>query len=185
MEDLFTNVPVLETINIIINNIYRHPTPPLLKINSNILCKILYSALLRYHFTIPMEIYTSKRMELRWGQFWGPFSATFTYQTLKKKLFNTINNPNIYLRYADDILLLLTNCTDEINITQETFQNNSILNFTQEININNKIPFLGVLIDTSNIDRFITSTYKKKLPTLNPAPSISIVNAPFVIKEQS
>ena len=32
---------------------------------------------------------------------------------------------------------------------------------TQEININNKIPFLGVLIDTNDIDWFITSTYKK------------------------
>ena len=52
--------------------------------------------------------------------------------------------------------------------TQETFQNNSVLNFTQEININNKIPFLGILIDISNIDRFITSTYKKP-PNINPS----------------
>ena len=53
----------------------------------------------------------------------------------------------------------------------QTFENNSVLHLTQEININNKIPFLGVLIDTSNIDRFITSTYKKptniNLCTLN------------------
>ena len=50
---------------------------------------------------------------------------------------------------------------------QETFQNNSVLNFSQEININNKIPFLGVLIDTSNIDWFTISTYTK--PTnINP-----------------
>ena len=55
-----------------------------------------------------------------------------------------------------------TNSTDEISIIQETFQNISILNFKQEININNKIPFLGVLIGTCNIDRFTTSTKKKK-----------------------
>ena len=77
---------------------------------------------------------------------------------LENKVFNTINKPNIYLRSDDDILLL-TNCTDEIVTIQETFQNNSVLNFTQEININNKIPLLGVLIDTINIDRFITSTH--------------------------
>ena len=41
VENLFTNVPVLETINIIINNIYHHPMLPPLKINSNILRKIL------------------------------------------------------------------------------------------------------------------------------------------------
>ena len=54
-----------------------------------------------------------------------------------------------------------------MKLTQETFQNNSVLNFTQEININNKITFLGILIDTSNIDRFITSTYKKST-NINP-----------------
>ena len=40
VENLFTNVPVLETINIIINNIYHHPMIPPLKINSNTLHKI-------------------------------------------------------------------------------------------------------------------------------------------------
>ena len=92
-----------------------------------------------------MEIYTPK--------------SYFYMSDLENKV-NTINKSNIYSRYADDILLL-TNSTDEINMIQETFQNNSVLNFSQETNINNKIPFLGVLIGTSNIDRFTTSTYKK------------------------
>ena len=35
VENLFTNVPVLETINIIINNIYHYLTLPPFKINSN------------------------------------------------------------------------------------------------------------------------------------------------------
>ena len=70
---------------------------------------------------------------------------------LENKVFNTINKPNIYLMYAVDVLLL-TNIIDEINTIQETFQNNAVLNFTQEININNKISFLSVLIDTGKID---------------------------------
>ena len=99
------------------------------------------------------------------GSFLGPIFNNFYISALENKVFNTINKPNIYLRYADNILL--TNSTYEINTIQDTFQNNSVLNFTQEININNKIPFLGVLIDTSNNDRFITFTYKK--PTnINP-----------------
>ena len=77
MENLFTNVPVLKTINIIINNISHHPTLPPPKINTNTLRKILYSAPLRYYFTIPKEIYSSKKMELQWCQFWDPFSVTF------------------------------------------------------------------------------------------------------------
>ena len=69
----------------------------------------------------------------------------FYISALENKFINTANKPNIYLRYADD-RLLPTNSTDEISTIQETFQNNSVLYSTQEININNKIPFLGVLI---------------------------------------
>ena len=84
------------------------------------------------------------------GSVLGPIFSNFYMSDLENKVFNTINKSNIYLRYADDNLFL-TNSTDEINIIQETFQNDSFLNFTQEININ-KISFLGILIDTSNID---------------------------------
>ena len=65
------------------------------------------------------------------------------------------------------IYIYIQGAEAKINTMQETFQNNFVINFTQEIKINNKIPFLGVLIDTSKIDWFITSTYKK--PTnINP-----------------
>ena len=105
------------------------------------------------------------------GSVVGPILSNF--------YMSAINKPNIYLRYADNILL--TNSTDEINTIQETFQNNSVLNFTQEINITNKIPFLGVLIDTSNIDRFTTSTYKK--PTIiNPCTLNFHSECPFCYK---
>ena len=125
-------------------------------------------------------LYIFNKMEQRWIQFWDPFFVIFTYQPLKISFFYIINKHNIYLRHADDIIL--SNSPAEINTIQETFQNNSVLNFTQEININNKIPFLGVLIDANNNDRFITSTYKKNLLTLIPAPLISKVNAPSAIK---
>ena len=94
------------------------------------------------------------------GSVLEPIFSNFYMSALENKVFNTINKPNIYLRYTDDILHL-TKSTDEINTIQKTFQNNSVLNFIQEININNNIPFLGLLMNTSNIDRFTTSTYKK------------------------
>ena len=64
---------------------------------------------------------------------------------------------NITLRYVDDILIL-TNNINEINILQDTFQKNSVLNFTHELNKNNKISFLDILIDTNNNNNFTTST---------------------------
>ena len=47
-------------------------------------------------------------------------------------------------------ILILTPDTNEINAQQDTFQKNSVLNFTHELNKNNKISFLDVLIDTNN-----------------------------------
>ena len=90
-----------------------------------------------------------------------PIFSHFYMSALENEVFNSINKHNVYLMYVD-VILLFTNSPDKINTIQETFQNNYVLNFTQEININNKISFLGVLIDTNNIDRFITSKYKKK-----------------------
>ena len=78
VENLFTNVPVLETIDIIINNIYHYPTFPHSKSTLILYAKYFYSAPLRYHFTFPMEIYTKGR-----GQFWDQFSVSFTSQSLK------------------------------------------------------------------------------------------------------
>ena len=156
VENLFTNVPVLETINIIINNIYHHLTLPPLKINSKTLRKILLLCTTFYdsHGNIYIQ-----RDGIAMGSVLAPIFGNFYMSALENKVFNTINKSNIYLRYADDILIL-TNSTYEINTIRDTFQNNSVLNVTLEINIKNKIPFLGVLIDKNKIDRFITFTYK-------------------------
>ena len=100
---------------------------------------------------------------------------------LKNEVFDSIKKKTtIYLRYIDDILILANNI-NEIYILQNTFQNNSVLNFTHELNKNNKISFLDVLIDTNNNDNFSTSTYKNPL-VITPVPSTLKVNAPSDIK---
>ena len=128
MEILFKNVPVLETIYLIINNICQHPTLPPLKINSNNLRKIL----LFFTTGVPFcdlhgNIYIQKD-GIAMGLVLESIFSNFYMSDLENKVFNTINKPNFYLRYVDSILL--TKSTDEINIIQETFQNDSVLNFT-------------------------------------------------------
>ena len=92
------------------------------------------------------------------GYVLGPIFSNFYMSDLENRIFNSIKKPSIYQRYVDDILILSNNI-NEINILQDTFQN-SVLNFTHELNKNNKISFLDVLIDTNN-NNFTTSTYKK------------------------
>ena len=70
-----------------------------------------------------------------------------------------LKKSSIYLRYVD--ILILANGTNEINI-QDTFQNNSVLNFTHELNKNNKISFLDVL-DTNNNNNNFTACYLQNL----------------------
>ena len=94
------------------------------------------------------------------GSVLGPIFSNFYLSDLENRIFNSIKKPPIYLRYVDDILIL-TNNINKINIQQDTFQNNSVLNFTHELNKYNKISFLEVLIDTNNNNNFTTSTYKK------------------------
>ena len=116
------------------------------------------------------------------GSVLGPIFSNFYMSDLENRIFNSIKNPPIYLRYVDDILIL-TNNINEINILQDTFQNNSVLNFTYELNKNNKISFLDVLIDTNNNNNFTTSTYKK--PSSNNSCTLTLkVNAPSDIKKQ-
>ena len=89
----------------------------------------------------------------------SPIFSNFYMFDLENRISNSIKNPLIYLRYVDDILILIKNI-NEINMLQNTFKKNSVLNFTHELNKNNKISFLDVLIDSNN-NNFTTSTYKK------------------------
>ena len=83
------------------------------------------------------------------GSVLGPSSSNFYMAHLENKIFNIIKKPSIYVRYVDDILVLVNN-TNELIELQQAFQKNSVLNFTYELNNNNLRAFLDVLIDTSN-----------------------------------
>ena len=66
------------------------------------------------------------------GSVLGLIFSNFYMSDLENRIFNSIKKAPVYLRYVDDILIL-TNNINEINILQDTFQNNSVLNFTHEL----------------------------------------------------
>ena len=81
---------------------------------------------------------------------------------LERALENIEERPTIYCRYIDEIFLL----SDEV--TLQSLKNEMItisgLNFTYETSINDKLPFLNVLVE-KNGGVFKTSVYRK--PTDN------------------
>ena len=88
-----------------------------------------------------------------------------------------------HLSCVNDVLIF-ANDIKEINMLQDIFQKNSVLNFTHELNKNNKISFLDALIDTNNNNNnFTASTYENPLITIR-VPSTLKVNAPSDIKKK-
>ena len=156
VENLFTNEPVNERVDIIINNIYNNPYLPPLKINPNILRKLLLTCTTEVPFHDHFGNIYVQTDGVSMGFVLSPIFSNFYMSDLENRFFNSIKKPPIYLRYVD--ILILANNINEINILQDTFQKNSVLNFTHELNKNNKISSLDVLIDTNNNNKFITST---------------------------
>ena len=96
------------------------------------------------------------------GSLLDPTISVFYKSHIENKIFKTtITKPKINVCYVDDILIA-THSYDETNNFKKNSRKNSELNFTIKLNINKKkIPFLDVLTDSTNNNKFITSPYKK------------------------
>jgi hypothetical protein len=93
----------------------------------------------------------------------GPTFANFFMAEVETRALDNIDEkPTIYCRYIDDIFLL---CNE---VTLQSLRNEMItisgLNFTYETSIDDKLPFLNVLVE-KNGDSFRTMVYRK--PTDN------------------
>ena len=94
----------------------------------------------------------------------GPTFANFYMGHLEDNIFSDpTKQPNIYARFIDDIFVQVKDSQQLANL-QNTFQQNSVLKFTYELNVNNKLPFLDLLIDNSQ-NTFKTEVYHKPTNT--------------------
>ena len=160
VESLFTNVPIDPTIEIILQNTYNHPSIPPPKIPSEILKQLLELCTREAPFKCPEGKLYVQIEGVAMGSPLGPTFANFYMGEIEKRVFeNPENKPNIYARYVDDMFVQIENET-ELNRLKQLFQDNSVLNFTYELNINSKLPFLDVLVDNSS-NRFHTTVYHK------------------------
>ena len=159
VESLFTNVPIEETIDIIIQRVYNHPTiiPP--KIPKTILKQLLQICTKESPFQCPRGNYYLQIEGVAMGSPLGPTFANFYMGNLEDNIFQNFNKPNIYARYIDDIFLEIQNEQQLLDLKQ-TFENISVLKFTYELHTQNKLPFLDVLV-TTNATNFTTTIHRK------------------------
>ena len=121
VENLFTNIPVNETIDIIINNIYNNSSLPPLEINPNIHRKLILTCTTEVPFHDHLGNIYVQMDGVTMGSVLKPIFSNFYVSDHENKIFNNIKKPPIYLRYVDDILIL-ANDINEINILRDTLQ---------------------------------------------------------------
>ena len=164
VESLFSNVPVKDTIDIIINSLYNNPAKSPPKISKNILKKLLLLCTTKALFYGPDKKLYYQIDGVSMGSCLGPTFANFYMAHLENKVLSNIDiKPTTYCRYVDDIYVVVRN-EDHLKKLQLAIQDNSVLKFTYELGVNNKLPFLDILVTSEN-RCYVTTVYTE--PTNN------------------
>ena len=160
VESLFTNVPVDETIQMILNEVYRSEKKAL-DIPEEMLKKLLICCTKEAPFRAPNGNLYKQTDGVAMGSPLGVLFANFYMGCLERRILTSCNDPPyIYTRYIDDIFVDVRD-NNHLEQLKEEFQNSSCLKFTTEININNSLPFLDILV-TALAKKFHTTVYTKK-----------------------
>ena len=156
--NLFTNVPVEETITILCNNAYRHPTlaPP--DIPEHIMAAMLRLCTSKAPFRSPRGALFYQTDGVAMGSPLGVLFAQAYMGWVESKALKD-DTPQIYCRYIDDILVEVPN-SDALHVLKSRLEAESCLTFTVEESIENQINFLDVSVNTSG-SSFTTSVFRK------------------------
>ena len=165
-ESLFTNVPLDETIDIILDNVYNHPklAPPA-DVSRSIMERLLRITTTQTPFRAPSgELYV-QHDGVSMGTPLGPTFANFYMCNLENSVFNSnpVLKPPIYCRYVDDIFIVIDNF-HQIQIIKDAFETCSILKFTYELEVKKQLPFLDTLV-IRNSQRLQTTIHTKPTDT--------------------
>ena len=145
VENLFTNVPVRETIDLIIHYAYYDPNQKPPPIDECVMKELLLTCTTETPFKHPNGNIYIQTDGVSMGSPLGPLFANFYMCHLESKVLTVDNKPMIYCRYVDDIFLM-TKDPSFIFSLKAKFQNSSVLKFTYEIETNRTINFLDVKI---------------------------------------
>ncbi|XP_068243874.1 uncharacterized protein [Palaemon carinicauda] len=89
----------------------------------------------------------------------GVLFANFYMGVVEERIFSQLECPLTYFRYIDDSFVKATS-TKAIENLRRTFEDNNVLHFTLENSVDNSLPFLDVLISSTN-EGFQTTVYTK------------------------
>ena len=159
--NLFTNVPVERTIDILIEYAYhtQDMAPP--EIPEYIMRAMLRLCTTRAPFRAPDGKLFYQIDGIAMGSPLGPLFAQAFMAQVEQTVFNsgTVTKPALYCRYVDDILVDVDGL-DHLHLLKSQLEQISGLEFTIELSVDDKINFLDVSLDGSG-GAFQTSVYRK------------------------
>jgi hypothetical protein len=184
ISSLYTNIPVLETIDILCNEIFTNE-PIFYGFDKKGFSDFLKLAITNTHFIFNNTLY--KQVDgLAMGNPLAPSLANIFLCHLETMLFEKCPmnfKPIFYRRYLDDTFVVFAerspHCDDFLNFINDLHPN---INFTIEKEIDSKLPFLDVCI--KRLDRsFTTSIFRK--PTFTGLGLSYFSFAPYIHKLNS
>ena len=91
----------------------------------------------------------------------GPLFANFYMGHMEENILRKmVNPPTTYCRYVDDVFVVVQD-EQQLRMMKETFEANSVLKFTYEMSVRNRIPFLDIDV-TLNNGTYTTTVYRKE-----------------------
>ncbi|XP_076044756.1 uncharacterized protein LOC143027361 [Oratosquilla oratoria] len=161
VESLFTHVPINDTVNFICNRLYRSdeiqfPIPEV------ILRQLLQACTKEVPFYGPEKKKMCVQIDgVAMGSPLDVLFANLYMGSIEEMIFTQHHElkPSIYTSYVDDIFIS-AGTEDSVSQITEMFKENSSLNFTHEIEIDQKLPFLDTVVYRGT-DSFSTEMYVK------------------------
>ena len=165
IENLYTNVPVNETIELVLDTLYKSEKSTDLSTDRKMTRKLLQIAITAVPFRFQNEYYLQQD-GVAMGSPLAPIMADVFMTKIETKLNRfSVNKPVLWLRYVDDIFCLFNTELNKILKFQERINNwHPNLKFTLEIETNQQLPFLDVLV-IKKANQFETTIYRKPTHT--------------------
>ena len=140
--NLFTNVPITDTITIILEHTYKHKSFPSRDMPQEILKSLLQLCTKESPFKTPEGTLYKQIEGVTMGSPLGSTFANFYMGHLKNAIFENSNiKSTLYARYVDNIFLEVDSEEQLIKI-KEAMESRSVLKITYELRLNKKLPFL-------------------------------------------
>ena len=163
VESLFTNVPVDETIQIILDKLFTDPDTVFNDFNRTDFKKLLQLAVQDTAFIFNGKAYIQKD-GMAMGSPLGPTFANIFMCSLEERMLDECPlaiHPFFYGRFVDDTFLLFRSNEQAVAFHDYANKMHQNITFTSEHEEDNKLPFLDTLISRHE-DGFSTTVYRKK-----------------------